>query len=245
MEIEINDFNENENGIDEVYKLDYDNQNFKNNVKYQEWKKFMIDKYGNNIKIFKCKNDRILFNFLIYLRKFKYLFLGNNIYTFTVFCIKDCELKKNISYFKECPKCKNLICYFCSYSSSEKDYIFCCLKRGISTHSNNASNLAKEDLGDNFLDFISFLIPGINFVGIFMLLSNIIYFNIATKKSKTNYNGKLKQPESEDKIKVILFGILLLYGLVYFFFNIFMIIFTLIITIPFKFYPIKYIYYLI
>ena len=78
-----------------------------------------------------------------------------------------------------------------------------------------------------------------------MLLSNIIYFNIATKKSKTNYNGKLKQPESEDKIKVILFGILLLYGLVYFFFNIFMIIFTLIITIPFKFYPIKYIYYLI
>ena len=221
MEIEINDFNENENGIDEVYKLDYDNQNFENNVKYQEWKKFMIDKYGNNIKIFKCKNDRILF------------------------CIKDCELKRNISYFKECPKCKNLICYFCSYSSSEKDYIFCCLKRGISTHSNNASNLAKEDLGDNFLDFISFLIPGINFVGIFMLLSNIIYFNIATKKSKTNYNGKLKQPESEDKIKVILFGILLLYGLVYFFFNIFMIIFTLIITIPFKFYPIKYIYYLI
>ena len=55
MEIEINDFNENENGIDEVYKLDYDNQNFENNVKYQEWKKFMIDKYGNNIKIFNVK----------------------------------------------------------------------------------------------------------------------------------------------------------------------------------------------
>ena len=51
MEIEINDFNENENGIDEVYKLDYDNQNFENNVKYQEWKKFMIDKYGNKINL--------------------------------------------------------------------------------------------------------------------------------------------------------------------------------------------------
>ena len=219
MENEINDFNENENGIDDIYEFDYDNQTFENNLKYQKWKKFMIDKYGNNIKIFKCKYDRILF------------------------CIKDYELKKYISYFKKCPKCNNLICYFCSYSSSKNDYIFCCLKREIYKHSDNASDLAKKDLKDNFLDFISFLIPGVNFAGIFMFFCYMIYFNLATKKSKTNYNGKLKRPQSEDNIKYILYGILFLYGLVFFVFNFFMIIFTILISIPFRFYPIKYIYY--
>ena len=51
MENEINDFNENENGIDDIYEFDYDNQTFENNLKYQKWKKFMIDKYGNIINI--------------------------------------------------------------------------------------------------------------------------------------------------------------------------------------------------
>jgi len=211
---------ENENEIENIYEFDYVNQNFENNLKYQKWKKAMIGKYGNNIKIFKCKKDRILF------------------------FIKDYELKKNIPYFKKCPKCKNLICYFCSYSSFEYNYIFCCLKREISIYSDNSSASAKKDLNENLFDFISFLIPGLNFVGIFMISYNVAYSDLATKKSKNN-NGKLKGPnlDNNKKYLIIVYGIAFLLGLVYFIFNAFLIIFTLFISFPFKFYPLKYIYY--
>ena len=79
-------------------------------------------------------------------RKFKCLFIGNDISTFTVFFEKDYELKKEIPYFKRCPKCSKLICYFCSYYSNENDDIFCCLKRKISKYSNSASTSAKKIL---------------------------------------------------------------------------------------------------
>ena len=220
MEIEINDFIENENTIDTIYELDFENQNLENNLKYQKWKKVMLDKYGNNIKIFKCNYDRILF------------------------CIKDCELKENIPYFKKCPKCKNYICYFCSYYSSKNNYnsLFCCFKREISTYSDKTSDSVKKDFYNNCWDFISFLIPGLSFANIIMFFFNILCLDLASKKSKANYKGELENPMIVSTIDLILFqGYLYLYVLIYFIFNIFMIIFTLLISIPFKFYPIKYI----
>ena len=46
---------------DNIYRLDYINQNFKNSPKFQRWKASMLNKFGRNAILYKCKADKILF----------------------------------------------------------------------------------------------------------------------------------------------------------------------------------------
>ena len=41
---------ENEGFLDNIFKFDYLNKKIDNNIKYQKWKKLMINKYGKNAK---------------------------------------------------------------------------------------------------------------------------------------------------------------------------------------------------
>ena len=108
MENEQNDkITEFDTDLDNGFKIDYKNQILKNNAQFINWKKSMIKKYGNDARLFKCSQDNLLF------------FTSNN------------ECKNNF-FGINCPSCKRKICYFCSRFSQNEMFIGnCCLKRGI------------------------------------------------------------------------------------------------------------------
>ena len=70
-----------------IFKLEYFNQNLNDNVEYQKWNNLMIKKYGRKAKLFKCQDDDILF------------------YTSN----EDC--KSHPFYQSVCPYCNNTIYY--------------------------------------------------------------------------------------------------------------------------------------
>ena len=92
--------------LDNVFKLDYENQNYKDKQQFQNWQNSMFKKYGDNARLFKCVDDNILF------------------YTSD----EDC---KNYPLFKStCPCCKGDVCYYCHRSSKDSyGNGTCCLSR--------------------------------------------------------------------------------------------------------------------
>ena len=91
--------------INDIFQIDYKNQNLHNNIQFQKWKQSILKKYGNDVKFFKCTKDRILF-------------FSSNI-----------ECKKYPFYKSNCPLCHLSICYFCSKLRDNKyrEYGECCL----------------------------------------------------------------------------------------------------------------------
>ena len=88
---------------DNIFNLEYAEQNITNNNKYKKWKESMLKIYGNDAKLFRCIQDKILF--------------------FTTY--DDCN---NYPAFKcKCPKCNQIICHFCS--SIDRFNLICCYKR--------------------------------------------------------------------------------------------------------------------
>ena len=216
-EINIKDINLYENIENEkIFKIDYDEQNLNNNIEYQKWKKSMIKYYGKNAKLFRCLNDKILFF---------------NTYN------------KNINFsscFIKCPICKDYICHFCSYSSNN-EFNKCCLKREIVTLLIfRIPEYAKNEFKWTCENFI-FLIPGFNFFSLYCVIYEYLVFEVIARLNKQNKNGELKLLSKENKIYlslVVLTGILI--GISFLIFNTFFIIFMILISIPFKMYPIKY-----
>jgi len=86
-----------------LFKLDYAEQNIIKNNKYKLWKESILKKYGNNVKLFRCIQDKILF----------YASYDENV--------------DDSIYHCRCPICKKAICYFCSSIDILKD--MCCYKR--------------------------------------------------------------------------------------------------------------------
>ena len=87
------------NLINIIFYYEYEGQNLTNNADFEKFKKTMNNKYWDNAKIFKCKDDKILF-------------------------YNDCS--KYPYYEGKCPKCHRNICYFCCHYNkySPND---CCL----------------------------------------------------------------------------------------------------------------------
>ena len=94
MENDIGSIN-NENLVDikDYFQLDFAEQTIQGNRKFEEFKKQRLNEFGKDAKLFHCKNDNIIF----YVSK------------------KACKIDDghNDYYFKQCPLCKNYICYFC------------------------------------------------------------------------------------------------------------------------------------
>ena len=146
-----------------IFKLDYYNQNLENNKEFNEWNQSMLKENGNNIKLFKCKKDNILF----YLRYNEYIHKPS-------FCGK-------------CPLCNNNICLFCSYNFKYiHDWDHCCIKRGI----NQALFYYgfQEPREYHLVKFI----PGLNSFLLFGKIFEILYLDVVTKKSKNIYDVKYK-----------------------------------------------------
>ena len=220
MENEINIIEDNLNEklkSDNIFQLEYWNQSLKNNIKFIKWKESLFKKYNNNLKIFRCKKDKILFY-----PKYK-----KNIFD-------------SFKYFEECPICHEHICYFCSYSSSKTSYLICCYRRSI-----NISLFIcgpKYAKNNEFVNDTSFMYPGINILFCLIRADGIFFSDMATKKSRNE--KELKSAKSgENKLYIsMLYIIPILLCIPFLISNCLFIGFLYLISIPFKLLPIKYYY---
>ena len=212
-----------------IFQKDYENQNVSSNAKYQKWKESMLKEYNDEIMIFECVKDKILF------------------------CTSYKKGLSKPSFRENCPICKKDICYFCS-NSSDKTYadVFCCYKIGIYyfIYYKGFQYIKDVDNSGQIRDFsdidYKIILPGINIIYLYITIFFDLFLQFATKESLTSWNNKLyplyDSYESICGMKRRIYKIIFIVAIPYFIHNILFIIILFIISIPFKFYPLKYYY---
>jgi hypothetical protein len=229
MENDIRNEND-ENLIDrtEYFKLDFSEQIIKGNRNFEEFKKQKLNELGKDAKLFHCKNDNIYF----YISK------------------KECEIhdNDNIYYTKNCPKCKNYICYFCE--KIDRNYYDCCaISRIYYVFFINGIEYCEDDEED--IDFIYFLIfdliPLTKCFLYSLLFFRILFFDILLKDKKwkkqindhrTYYWQYLDNRKSIIYLALITYSIS--YSICYIIIAFYLNILILIVSLFTKFYVLKY-----
>ena len=206
----------NHNSIN-VFKLQYKNQNVYNNIEYQKWKKLMLTEYGNNSKQFKCNKDKILF----------YSTYNDCIYYPYYKCI--------------CPICNNYICYFCSFNSND-EFIICCIKNSFF---NAIFYYGPKSINEPFDKSTLFMLfPGLNIFVIVLYFFNFFYIELEKENSKDDNNEEKYIDYDKNKKYIlnliIIISIGLLISIPFAIIYNYLIVFLIIISIPFKFIPLKY-----
>ena len=219
---------------DNIFSLEYSEQNITNNKKYKKWEESKLKIYGNDAKLFRCIQDNILF--------------------FTTY--EDCI---NYPAYKcKCPKCGKIICHFCS--SIDILNMVCCYKREIYKllFHDGLSFIKKVDRNEdiqlisNDYSILLILIPGINLCATIYIYVDQILFSLITKKISYDDKGNREtylykfQKTRFSSIIIYLFAFSFFFNSISFFIlNFYFIILLLLISIPFKFYPLKYYFGLI
>ena len=202
-----------------IFKYDYENQQLESNLNYIKWKDSNIKEYGNNAKIFKCKKCKILF------------------YS------KYDDIMKKPFYLTPCLICNQYICYFCSYSyihPQEKDKVFCCYKRII----NLSFFILGPIYGKNYsicdFYFFAFLIPLFNIFFQCAFINEILFRCMATAKSKNE--GKLAKSKVLDFMpyNIILIFLFFTLSIPYIIIYTLFILSLYLVSLPIKFWLIKY-----
>ena len=217
------------NSLD-VFILDYAEQNFRNNIEFQKFENNMKNKYGNNAKLFKCKKDKILF----YDNSSNYPFYESN-----------------------CPKCKKSICYFCS-SINNFSQENCCLSKKIYYMFKVDGFLFFETYPKQLYEDINFndsliycVVPFVNLLYFIGCLHAIFFYKLKCKNQDPNYDylDYEMRLTNEDKNQWFIRIIVLLDAFCSLFLsipliilNIYITIIIIMISIPFKFYPMKYLF---
>ena len=223
--------NDNESEVDNefdnnIFKLEYKGQNVENNIKYKKWRKKKLDKYNNNIKIFNCSREKILF-----------------------FTTKN--LQQNY-YLSKCPSCQKEICYFCSrYCTNEMFYSNCCLKRGIYSlifaHGFNSNMIYISNKCPTIFNIKIFFIPYIFLPLLIKLFYLFFFYGLPKKDSEDIGNGELikygeyfeKYHIRVNRIITFIFNIFkFVLPIPYILIDIYFHIFLILISIPFKGLPI-------
>ena len=224
-----------ENGktLENIFQLDYLNQNLSGNNEFIKWKNLNIKKYGNNYRLFKCSMDKLLF-----------MTTNSNCKSYPFYqCI--------------CPKCNNPICYFCSRFGKDSFYSgSCCLRRRIycmifEDGLKLIKPLNTADYLPKFEDcFQVFIIPIYNLLYFMKEMHGSFFYKLTIKKAKPEQSGYLENYEDYIQrnsyfILQLVAGINIAFAIILSIpltlVNIYFNIFILIISIPFKLYPLKYI----
>ena len=204
----------------EIFTYQYDNQNLDNNREFIIWKESILKKYTITPKLFKCKKDKIIF-----------------------YDKKNINLNNNRI---QCPLCKKFICYYCSYpnASNNDGLVFCCFRRAFFKLFNNSEfrNVAYNYNCKKILRNFFYFIPGCNLFLTISIFFCLLFLELATKKSKEHVNGQLNGPKIQNNnsyfVTMLIMTFLLCIPLLIY--NTFFIILIIIISIPLKFLPIKY-----
>lgn len=223
------DINDDSENLECFFNYDYDNQKMDNNIKFQEWKNSMIKKYGNDAKLFKCQRDKLYF------------------YS----SYKDCISLP--CYRNKCPQCDKYICHFCSFPGTN-ERIRCCFKKAIGEQLFyyglkyikliDKNDVEIKKISNNYKMLFT-LIPGINFFLIYYSIMSNCLFQLKLKNAKGNeelreiYDDKFF---GNKCIFIISFLASILLFIPLIIYNIFFVVLLILISIPFKFYPLKYLF---
>ena len=223
----ILDSKKNVEDTDLIFKLEYPNQKLDNNKEYIKWKQLMMKIYGNNAKEFRCIKDNILY-----------------------YCNYETFLSNEFN--RECPKCKTNICYFCLTRKVKKFsfYHSCCIKKSIYRYIYcHGPRFLKNDDKDlyNVCFIILAFLPGISLFIIINKLAVALYLEIEIKKllcdeKRDSYDSYDIIFEKYNFICLPYLFFIIMISIIFFIYNIYFIIILLLISIPFKCYPIKFIY---
>ena len=214
-----------DSSLNEYFKIEYENQNLNDDISYLKWKNSMVNLKGNDTKFLKCKKDNIIFA-----------------------CTKKSLIEHPV-YQSTCPVCKNNICYYCStYFNDYVNYGGCCIKRKIYCmflwdgfrYINDF-----EIVPDNTLFYSKaltfFIIPGYSLF-IFILVIHLTFF-YDLKKTNNNQSDTYRSFKRDCSFHLFLainiaFNAMLTVPFIVL--NIYFIVLLLIISLPFKKYPLKY-----
>ena len=200
-----------------IFKLQYKDQNVNDNIEYQKWKKLMLKEYGNNSIEFKCNKDKILF------------------YSKYNDCLND-------YYYKcKCPICNNYICYFCSFNGGD-EYDLCCIKHSIYKSIFYIGPESIKKPFDKLPFFLTF--PFFNVFAIVIFFFCFFYTGLIKEKSKNNNNEDAYIDVGKNKKHILnailITSIILSISISFLIIFSYLIVLLIIISIPFKFAPLKY-----
>lgn len=159
--IRLNETDNKDSSLINVFKPDYRNQNFENSIEFQNWKKTMINKYEEEGKFYNCSYDNIIFYSI--------------------------ETNYKEDDKATCPKCNRPICYFCKKEFGRRYYI-CCLRQIFNHMHKDGIRLLNSEV-DKLDDydgkaFKYFLIPCINFLFFIFLVNSIFFYRLSVKNQE-------------------------------------------------------------
>ena len=214
-------YNKNISNPECAFKLDYSNQSLKDNIEFQNWKIQMIKRYGNDAKLFKCKHDNC------------YFYETN----------KECKTRPY--YLAYCPICNQQVCYYClSNGSDPYNRGKCCVKRRIYCMLfQDGYSYIKPQPTDDVKSYHSFLkmffIPIISFM-YFVAYFITTYFYKLSMKNGYPYESIFNDSKLFFTEIYINVGFAFTLSIPYLIIDIYFKILLLIISLPFKNYPLKY-----
>ena len=156
----------------DIFTLDYENQDIENNINFIKWKESMNQKYNGKKNLYKCPHK-------------KHYFYGE---------IKDCSIL--------CPSCNEKICPFCNNPIVDSWFAKCCSKRKLySMHYQGVEFSSPDGKGGHFYDYeteiVYFLLPGISLLFLIAIVYNAFFYKIVRK----NYNSKNYDLTYEDLLR--------------------------------------------
>ena len=236
MENEENNKNDNFNIMDglvssDYYKIEYSGQNINNNIKFQKWKKDMINLYGKRkLVLIKCFKDNLFF------------------------CV---DKTKNINQYRyECPICTRFICYYCLKPYTDNnEFEDCCFRGRLITIPYEGPEFAR-DIFAQWIEYL-LLIPFVSFIYIIGGFLNSLFYQLLKPSKYKEYEYTENYSDYFKNKSIITFSIL--FGIKYLFALSVMVAFfpfviadgilTIIIVVisipyknPYSLYPIKYVF---
>ena len=226
-----NDLNINDKLIsmaENKFEIEFLGQNLNKNESFIQWQTEMKKIYGNDAKLFKCKEDKIL-----YYGKFS-----------------DC---KKIPIFKiKCPICKRSNCYFCSkHIDDYLDNGKCCLSRRIyCLFFQEAFEFINDPHRDDFIHLIPFL-SLVLFIG---FISACFFYYLKVSRLEPNNIGNLENYEERIRYNnffrfLVIIGINVAFAvslsIPFFIYDLYFKTFLCIISIFSNYYPLKYYFNLV
>ena len=217
------------------FKLDYPKQRIKGNQSFEKYKNLKLKELGNDSELFYCKND------------FLYFYVSK----------RDCNAMP--FYYKQCPLCKYYICYFCQRTTSQPIGFNanCCIKlrlyylfflKGF-VYLNEFEQLSIAQKNGFYLALKISLIPFLNLLYLFSCVI-LIFFRLLLKDKKwrydvhpshNTYNDYYQLYNSFKIIMILMTSQAILYSICYTIYSLYFNIFIFMISLFFKFYPLKYI----
>ena len=214
-----------DSSLNEYFKIEFENQNLNDNPSYLMWKESMISLNGNDTKFVKCKYDNIIFS-----------------------CTKK-SLRKNPIYQSRCPVCKKDICYYCSIHFDGE----CCIKRMIS----------RMFLQDGFIyinpiieehaytlkyykAFILFILPFFNLLMLIVGIHCLLFYNLIKKTNHGQNDYEYYEEFMRNRFYIFVVFVFIntvfdvLITVPFILFNIYFNVLLLVISLPFKNYPLNY-----